>query len=365
MTVAAALCYASVHLFSFLALVAKPSPFRSLFMIPIMLAVVTFLRSGPEYQENEEYILACTLIVQFFTAADYILLTDVQRELTIKGQKEPVYKRPLLERLKWAASLHVNSRGIGWDHEPTHALPSRPPPSITRSKFILHQLRRLASQYALYAAATVYIRKTPYFVDGHSFMEDGVFWQCVNTIASLTRSSTTLNMPHEVLGIVCVAAGITEPHQWVPFFGPISEIYSLRNFWGRFWHQNLRRPLASFGHLVAYKILNLKAGSLSAYLVQVYVGFAISGTIHLCGDYLALGNWAYQRAFLFFMLQAVGIHIEVLFTRWFSFPKSWKWMGYVWVLTWFVYTLPGWVSGMPWYNKVNATEYLVSKFLVH
>ncbi|KAM6492407.1 Membrane bound O-acyl transferase family domain containing protein [Amanita muscaria] len=342
------ICLTSVLLFYFLGLVVKPSPWRQLLMVPIIVAIVSFFGSGLEYQTFSEYTLACILLVLFFSASDYILLTDVQQELFEKGQKVPAYQLPLFERVQWAARLFIGNRCVDWSHEPTHVLPPRPSPATTRPRFVLNQLLYLALELAIFEALTTYTKSSPCFAaNGHSMAADGVFWLAVNLIVYGISASVSIDMPHRVLGIVVVGSGFKEPRDWVPFFGSVYDAYSLRNFWGRVWHQMLRRQMLSHGRFLAYRVLRLKKGSLASFLVQMYVGFAISALIHFGGEYSVLGRWSCQHAVRFFFLQAIGVSVEtVVFEigKKLSIRGSWYWVGYLWVLGWFMYTFPGWMD---------------------
>jgi hypothetical protein len=229
------LCFASLELFYFLALVTKPSPYRGLFMVPIVLAVTCYFTSALQYRfaSASDYTFTSALVAQFFSASDYILLTDVQRELSVKGQKVPAYQLSLYGRIKWAARLFVDCRGVGWTHEPTHALPPCPSPPLTRLKLVLQELRGLALDIAVFEVATTYTKNSPSFTaDGHSIAGDGIFWLTVNVIVYGISAMVAIDMTHRTLGILYVGLGAVEPSEWVPLFGSLYDAYSLQKFWG-------------------------------------------------------------------------------------------------------------------------------------
>ncbi|KAF8345383.1 hypothetical protein F5887DRAFT_966549 [Amanita rubescens] len=69
-----------------------------------------------------------------------------------------------------------------------------------------------------------------------------------------------------------------------------------------------------------------------------------SGVIHVASEFSLLGYLSSRHAFRFFLLQAVGIHVETMVIEWGSrLPVRWpptRAMGYLWVLTWFFFTAP-------------------------
>ena len=98
---------------------------------------------------------------------------------------------------------------------------------------------------------------------------------------------------------------------------------------------------------MAYDVLHLKKGTKASFYVQIYTAFAISAIMHAASDYFLLGNWSEGGALRFFLLQAVGITIETTvidIAKWLSVRGSWHYIGYVWVIMWFTYTIPGWMD---------------------
>ncbi len=227
------LSIASTQLIYLAALIAKPSPHRRLFIVPIILVVAFFFQFALQNHSFLEYNCACYIVGLLFTASDYIFLTDVQRELFVKGQKEPAFHLSLFERVKWATPLLINPRCIGWSHESTNTLPPRPPPSVTRWKFIFQELGKLARDVVLFEVLTTYIMKTDYFsIHGRSMAADGFFWRMVNMLVYGNYTMISMDMFHRALGILGVLFGFVQPQDWVPLFGSIRDAYSLQRFWG-------------------------------------------------------------------------------------------------------------------------------------
>lgn len=83
--------------------------------------------------------------------------------------------------------------------------------------------------------------------------------------------------------------------------------------------------------------------------MKVYSAFAVTGLIHVGGEYSLTGSWTYRHALQFFLLQAVGITFEFVVIegigRRFSVRGPlWQCIGYLWVIIWFVYTIPNFID---------------------
>ncbi|PFH47757.1 hypothetical protein AMATHDRAFT_151394 [Amanita thiersii Skay4041] len=341
------LSFACAHLFFFVALVVKPSPYRGLLFLPVAIFMYKVLMSSWHYSSPIGYTYACASLGQLFAACDYILLTDVQRELTFRKQTKPAYQLPLRQRIEWAANLAASVRGIGWNHEPRHALPSSKP-KTARSEFIAQQLQGLAWHLMAYEISTAYTRGNPSFLKNGCSLAAHGFLRCVINITALAAAAVVhIDLPHRLLSIFSVATGLSDPEDCKPLFGSFFDAYSLTNIWGRVWHQLFRRIGISHGRFLAHRVLNLRKGSIASFLVQVYIAFLLSGLMHLAGDYALLGSWSAGGAMEFFLLQAVGITFEIsvlTIARRLGFSGQWKWVGYLWVVTWFTLTVPGWAD---------------------
>lgn len=81
--------------------------------------------------------------------------------------------------------------------------------------------------------------------------------------------------------------------------------------------------------------------------MQLYTAFAISALIHTAGEYSMLGYWTHRHALRFFLLQPVAITLETIVIGQTS-KSSVRWplrfIGYLWVIMWFVYLVPGWID---------------------
>lgn len=107
------------------------------------------------------------------------------------------------------------------------------------------------------------------------------------------------------------------------------------------------QPGVSHARFLAYDVLRLKRGTKASFLVQVYVAFAIAAVIHVAGDYSLIGDWSQGGSLRFFLLHAVGITVEstiIDIAKCLSIRGPWHYIGYVWVVLWFTYTVPNWTD---------------------
>jgi len=113
-----------------------------------------------------------------------------------------------------------------------------------------------------------------------------------------------------VMAFVFVGTGISKVEAWRPPFGSISKAYTVRNFWGIFWHQFFRQTFSSPSNYLAHVILRLPSTGLVQRYVKILTTFFISGLLHLAVD-LALGmSFSESGSVPFFLTQALGIILE-------------------------------------------------------
>ncbi|KAI2629199.1 hypothetical protein GGS26DRAFT_598916 [Hypomontagnella submonticulosa] len=73
---------------------------------------------------------------------------------------------------------------------------------------------------------------------------------CLRTAMSvhwIWQTYAFLTSAHELSSVIFVSLlGWDRPSEWPPLFGNVAEAYSLRRFWGVFWHRILVAPFAAF-----------------------------------------------------------------------------------------------------------------------
>ncbi|KAK6063598.1 tat pathway signal sequence [Seiridium cupressi] len=160
---------------------------------------------------------------------------------------------------------------------------------------------------------------------------------------------------HRILAIVGVVTGLKDPNRWPPMFGPLSQTYTMRRFWGIFWHQTLRQKSGSPANYITYSILGLRKGGVITRYTHLFLTFAVSAVIHLLAEEYPGGiDWNRSGTTRFFMTQAFGILLEDLVQSAFGprEPRYWaKVVGWVWVA---LFTL--WSSPSHFYPRLQVID---------
>lgn len=336
---------------------AKPSPYRWIYFLLVAAPGSYLLFHFPI-----ELISGIIL-----TASDYLVLTDVQRELRLLSQHKNISDEPMWERLKWATKLICSARGMGWAHEPTAVLPPSPK-HANRTQFVISRVLWILYCALLFDIGQVLVSHNHSFkITAPPMAEQGLLWRSYTMFSFLV-----VTMPFMAIGmnllpsIAFVTTGFSHQRECPHLFGSLAEAYTVRRFWNRTWHQMLRRLLTAHGKYIAHNILRLTPSSKSSVYVQVIVAFFLSGLIHT-------RSRSESGGLQFFLLQSVAIISEDVV---FSMAKSMKidghlrsvwWLGYLWVWFWFLYSFPYlWDSmlhtGMLEWGKNISFFFLPSRF---
>ncbi|MCJ1396151.1 hypothetical protein MMC18_009040 [Xylographa bjoerkii] len=154
----------------------------------------------------------------------------------------------------------------------------------------------------------------------------------------------------DVPGIICVATGLSGVSWWRPPFNSITEAYTLRRYWGVFWHQSVRKRINNPASFLTYSALHLRRGSLFARYTALFLTFVMSTCQHATGDIASGISLARTGSPSFFMVQGVGMVIEDTVqaaVAWLAprtaigKPALWhRLVGYAWVFLWMFWCTP-------------------------
>lgn len=115
---------------------------------------------------------------------------------------------------------------------------------------------------------------------------------------------------HSTVAVATVAANVYPPEGWPPLYGSVWDVWSLRQWWGRFWHALLRYKLSATADWAVFRVLGLRRGSFAARYAHLAGVFAASGLCHVMMDVIGPIKLEETYAFRYFALQAVGIALE-------------------------------------------------------
>jgi hypothetical protein len=72
-------------------------------------------------------------------------------------------------------------------------------------------------------------------------LSDSTLRQIIYGLLPGLSSYYSLNMTYTLPAALSVAVGIYSPSDWPPLMGKLRDVVTVRDIWGKFWHQLLRR----------------------------------------------------------------------------------------------------------------------------
>jgi len=209
-----------------LGIAVRPSPYR--WLLWVLIATINgYCYFSPLSKDPIRQPAATSLCI----ASDYILLTDVQRELRQIGQREPISNFGIWIRFRWAVQLMCSPRGIGWTHEPKSVIP--PYPKLTRVEFLRSRFISLVMALVGSAIASILISTHPGF-SKHAppSYEQPLSWRFYATALFFSRIKLNAELYYFTVALLFVGTGISEPSSWPDLFGSLADAYTVRRWWG-------------------------------------------------------------------------------------------------------------------------------------
>ncbi|KAK0719124.1 membrane bound O-acyl transferase family-domain-containing protein [Lasiosphaeris hirsuta] len=186
-----------------------------------------------------------------------------------------------------------------------------------------------------------------------------LFW-AFETTRWMIYTWWALSAAHDFFSILFISIlRWDEPHEWPPLFGSISEAYSLRRFWGVFWHR-LNRSLADAYLPLACLTLGLKGNKDTVHpaLRALWV-FLFSVVFHAAANCAQFGRPDITKEMKFFMANFAVCYAETVAGR--VWRGLWggkrvksqpgllrRMLGYVWVYLVFFMLYPTWQWHVAW-----------------
>ncbi|RXW19783.1 hypothetical protein EST38_g6073 [Candolleomyces aberdarensis] len=229
---------------------------------------------------SSDYSFGGAITALFFTASDFLVLNpDIQQEFKPvarrlksyrakekagaepkkEGEDDGTSKAGWKSRFFWALKLRFNPRGVGWTHEAplsttTDSQNALSAKKITRTSFVLHRLFEGVLNAIILDICTVAAKENPYFAKGRPelLLQASWAWRTLSVFQFVGMTYCGLRMMHSFLSAAFVGTKISEPEDWPLLFGSLGEAYTVRRFWGKFWHQLLRRLMRTLSHTEYY-----------------------------------------------------------------------------------------------------------------
>ncbi|KAF7181914.1 hypothetical protein CNMCM7691_001302 [Aspergillus felis] len=271
----------------------------------------------------------------------------------------------LLNKVKWSVELWSCWRGQGWNFADQH-LQRGAEQTQSRLDFLITNAGRiLLNRYI-----SDMVRKYAFcaFWPAHHANGVSVDFRSLPMLhrhllvgAQLVRDALMLNSEYRKASLLFVGLYLSTPDRWPGLFGSPADLYTVRNFWGRVWHQIFRHLFTRSGEVVT-RALGAEKGTLVYRYTKLYVGFLVSGAQHYACP-LLIPSLRYGWGMFWQMpAYAAVITVEDLIKHYGKragiqdngFVRG---LGYIWTAYWMtlIYALPvGYVSDIGGFAGVCA-----------
>jgi len=255
-----------------------------------------------------------------------------------EGEKDGKGKRKR-KRMGWNFDLMTTLRGVGWNWR-VNNIPEAAP--TTKWQFIRAQLLKAFTFYLLFDLIWYKIQCSPFSSPfPPPLISLPIYRQILWTWIPGLESYYSLNMQFPLFAALTVGLGWCGPGDWPPIMGRLRDVETVRDFWGRFWHQGLRRTLG-ISFQVLTKFVRIEKGSLVSRYGQLYLAFAASAFLH---HFPALihgtgGDDSARDQLVYFLIQPLAITFEdfvIYLGKRAGVKRSWKTraLGKIWTFAWF------------------------------
>ncbi|KAJ3715557.1 membrane bound O-acyl transferase family-domain-containing protein [Lentinula guzmanii] len=255
-----------------------------------------------------------------FNTLHFLVLVDPLKEYRHGSDDPRVGPNELqwTKRTYWVWRAVISLRNVGWNCQAPSLSTARHTASQTgrdRLKFCLSALQQSFFNLLLVDAVQTILQTAPFLrnFDTQPGSNDSIrslpYLQRAVCVATwFFGGYAGIRFYYYTVAFVCVGSGYSEAGDWPKPFGSLKEAYSVRNFWGRTWHQFIRRFCISPGTKLA-KALGVMPKSLTAVFIKLYTTFFVSALMHSLGDYM-VGREYVGVSFGFFFLQPFAIMFE-------------------------------------------------------
>ncbi|GIJ85967.1 hypothetical protein Asppvi_004838 [Aspergillus pseudoviridinutans] len=189
----------------------------------------------------------------------------------------------LLNKVKWSVELWSCWRGQGWNYADQHLKRGAEQTQSRRDFLITNAGRILLNRYI-----SDMVRKYAFcaFWPAHHANVASVDFRSLPMLhrhllvgAQLVRDSLMLDSEYRKASLLFVSLCLSTPDRWPGLFGSLADLYSVRNFWGRVWHQVFRHMFIRAGEVVT-RALGAEKRTMVYKYTKLYVGFLVSGVQH-------------------------------------------------------------------------------------
>ena len=266
---------------------------------------------------HDSYLTYIHLLWTLIRWVDFTMLhspeKDIYRTSEPDGSRietpQDVRSYPLHHKLWRNINLVTNLRGIGWNWRVRNIL--LVDASTTRLSACLTHLL-LILKYAIICDSRDYLVEHTTLLNPQtttSYFSLPLLNQLIYVWMGILNSAAGLAIGYHIPALIVIALHLSIPQSWPPVNGNWSSVYTVRNAWGKLWHQYLRRFFEVANHNLL-SLLHIKRGTTLSKYFQIYMAFFLSALFHHVGALNIPYFETVSYQFLFFVLQPVCITIE-------------------------------------------------------
>ncbi|KAJ5783147.1 hypothetical protein N7457_004921 [Penicillium paradoxum] len=256
-----------------------------------------------------------------FTAADYLLINPQDRPDFVDSNGKT---KSFLSRLAQSAQMIACTRAVNTARQAKNVPPmpayytKRDPKVIPRGRFLIRETAIAVWQFLALDIISTMASSKGLDQKENVPVSPGLKWDLRQLVAERIFPSLIiwfvvtrigLSFYYRVTSIIFVGLG-DSPWNCPPSCGRMGDAYTLRGFWGKFWHQMLRLPLTSLSNFLARDVLRLPRPSVLERYTNVFIVFFFSGLMHAIFDILRNVSIQESGAISFFLSFVVGYMIE-------------------------------------------------------
>ncbi|KAH6717988.1 membrane bound O-acyl transferase family-domain-containing protein [Leptodontidium sp. MPI-SDFR-AT-0119] len=263
----------------------------------------------------------------------------------VRAKDAGVPRKGWKQKLGWSWDLNIAMRGIGWNWR-VNNVPGGAPVGTLKWKFVRKEIFQAALSYLLFDLSQYPVTLTAYATSSPpDLFADTWPRQMLLTWLPALASCYALKLQYSLFAAMAVATGVSNAEDWPPIMGKLADVSTVRDLWGKFWHQLIRRKL-NIPFRVLKKYVPIQKGTLTSRYLQLYLAFIASGLLHHLGalnlpSSSTKNNW---NQLAYFFMQPIAITVEdivIHLGKKAGIKKSWKTKaaGAVWTFAWFTFSL--------------------------
>ncbi|KAL4914819.1 membrane bound O-acyl transferase family-domain-containing protein [Aspergillus aurantiobrunneus] len=333
----------------------------------LWLHVLTHWVAGPAFFMDAIFMISITvrwllLFVAGMPEIDCHQTSKSGTRLIPNDTKNATFFDRFYNKAKWSVELWSCWRGQGWNFVDQH-LPRGVEHTQSRWEFLASN----AGRVLLNQHVSDLVRRHAFCalwpaVEGHVDFGSLPLLSRHGLVAlQLIRDALMLDAEYRKASIVFVGLHLSTPDRWPSLFGNLQDLYTVRNFWGRVWHQIFRQIFTRCGDIVA-SALGAQKGTLLFKYSKLYVGFLASGVQHYaCALLIPSAGYGWGMFWQMPGYAAVITAEDILkhYGKQAGIPDSSlvRGLGYIWTAYWMtlIYGLPvGFMSDIGGFTGVCA-----------